>query len=205
MPTRRPVPIRRRAAACRVGNHLRRIEAPVAPQPMALLARAIRAVERKRPRLQLRERWRRNSDTPASASTAALRRSPRPPSPGRSPASSPSRSSFQALLDSGLHQQPVHHHFDGVVLALVERDLFVERPQHAVDACAHENPAALSFSSSFLYSPLRPRTIGARTMIRSSVFSASTCCRICSRRLRRDRVPQTGQCGTPIDEYSSRR
>ena len=35
--------------------------------------------------------------------------------------------------------------------------------------------------------------------------SASTCCRICSVLCRAISKPQSGQCGTPIDEYSSRR
>ena len=43
---------------------------------------------------------------------------------------------LQALLDPRLYQQPVHHYFDGVILAFVERDLLVERTQHAIDARA---------------------------------------------------------------------
>ena len=43
---------------------------------------------------------------------------------------------LQALLDPGLDHQAVHDHFDGMVLAFVERDLFVQRTQHAVDARA---------------------------------------------------------------------
>src|ERR1035438_7996117 len=45
---------------------------------------------------------------------------------------------------------------------------------------ARTNPWRASFSRSFLYSPLRPRTTGASTMMRSSGFKASTCCKICS-------------------------
>ena len=49
---------------------------------------------------------------------------------------------FQALFDLGLDQQPVDHHFDGVILAPVERDLLVERPQHAVDRARARIPGA---------------------------------------------------------------
>ena len=70
---------------------------------------------------------------------------------------------------------------------------------------ARTNPCRASFSRSFLYSPLRPRTIGASTMMRSSGLSASTCCRICSVVWREISLPHTGQCGTPMEEYSTRR
>ncbi len=45
---------------------------------------------------------------------------------------------------------------------------------------ARTNPCRASFSSSFLYSPLRPRTMGARIITRSCVRIAITCSRICS-------------------------
>ena len=45
----------------------------------------------------------------------------------------------QAMLDSRLHQQPVDHQLDGVVLALVQLDLVVgDVAQLAVDAGARE-------------------------------------------------------------------
>ena len=117
---------------------LRRIERPRAAQPVALLAGAVRAVEGERPRLQLRN---------AGAALRAgqlLRIQPLLAVHHRNqhqPVGQLGRrldGSFQALFDTRLHQQPVHHHLDGVVLALVQRNVFVERAQHAVDARAHE-------------------------------------------------------------------
>ena len=43
---------------------------------------------------------------------------------------------LQAFLDPRFYQQPVHYHFDGVILAFIEGDLFIERTQNAVDARA---------------------------------------------------------------------
>ena len=111
----------------RVHDHLRRIETPAASQAHARLARAKRTVERKRPRLELRHARAAFRDTPASANTAAPARSPPPPAPAR-PASlvAVSIDASRRFSDFRLDQQPVHHHLDGVILALVERDLFVE-------------------------------------------------------------------------------
>ncbi len=79
-----------------VGNHLRRIEIVLAAQPVALRASSIHAVERKRPRLQLRH-------ADAAIRTRQLlriklsrRRRPPRPAPARPPASSPARPTFPA-------------------------------------------------------------------------------------------------------------
>ena len=121
-----------------VHDHLGRIEGPLAAQARALLAGAVRAVEGKRARLQLRN---------AGAAFRAgqlLRIQPLFAVHHRDQHQAVGQfgrrldGGFQALLDARLHQQPVHHHFDGVIPALVERDLFVERAQHAIDAGAHE-------------------------------------------------------------------
>ncbi len=45
---------------------------------------------------------------------------------------------FEAVFDSGLHQQAIHDHLDGVILALVERKVVLEVHQFAVDAGAGE-------------------------------------------------------------------
>src|SRR5262249_35978945 len=45
---------------------------------------------------------------------------------------------LQPLGDAGFDQQAVDHDLDGVIAALVQRDLFVERAQFAVDARARE-------------------------------------------------------------------
>ena len=45
---------------------------------------------------------------------------------------------FEAFFRARLERQTIHHDLDGVVLALVERDFFVERAEHAIDAGAHE-------------------------------------------------------------------
>ena len=121
-----------------IDDHFGRVEGPLAAQAVTLLAGAVRAVEGERARLQLRN---------AGAAFGAgqfLRIQPlfavdhrdQHQAVGQLGGGLDGR--FQPLLDARLHQQAVHHHFDGVVLALVERDVFVERAQHAVDARAHE-------------------------------------------------------------------
>src|SRR6266404_3176661 len=61
-----------------------------------------------------------------------------------------------------------------------------------------------SFSSSFLNSPFRPRTMGARTITRSPSGRLRTFCTICSTLCRVMAAPQTWQCGTPIEENRRR-
>ena len=46
---------------------------------------------------------------------------------------------FEAVFDSGLHQQAIHDHFDGVVLALVEGEVVLQVHQFAIDAGAGES------------------------------------------------------------------
>src|SRR5215207_3674419 len=65
---------------------------------------------------------------------------------------------------------------------------------------ARRNPSFWSFSSSFLNSPLRPRTTGASTMTRSPSGSESTLWTICSTDWRVMGAPQTWQCGWPMEE-----
>ena len=105
---------------------------------MALLAGAVGTVERKRARLQLR-----NAGAAFGAGQflriqalfavdhhdqhqpiGELRRS--------------FDRGFQALFDAGLDQQPVHHHFDGVILAFIERDIFVQGTQNPIDTRSYE-------------------------------------------------------------------
>ncbi len=45
---------------------------------------------------------------------------------------------FEAVFDSRLHQQAIHNDFDGVVLALVEREVVLQVHQFAIDAGAGE-------------------------------------------------------------------
>ena len=46
--------------------------------------------------------------------------------------------SFEALFGARLERQAIDHDFDGVILALVERDFFIQRAEHAIHAGAHE-------------------------------------------------------------------
>ena len=109
-----------------VHHHLGRVESPRAAQPVAFLAGAVGAVERKRARLQLRN---------AGAALGAgqfLRIQPLLAVHHRDQHQPVGQlgggvdRGLQALFDSRLHQQPVYHHFDGVIPALVEHDVFVE-------------------------------------------------------------------------------
>ena len=73
---------------------------------------------------------------------------------------------------------------------------------------ARVNPARASFSSSCRYSPLRPRTTGARIIRRSPGRASSplkTDCTICSADCRVMARPQFGQCGVPIELNTTRR
>ncbi len=58
---------------------------------------------------------------------------------------------FQAFFRTGLQWQTIDDYFDGVVLALVERDFFVERAKRAVHAGAHESLAEEFFEILFVF------------------------------------------------------
>ncbi len=70
---------------------------------------------------------------------------------------------------------------------------------------ARVKPRARSAASSFLNSPLRPRTIGARTLIRSSEGNAWTRSRIWVSDCEEISLPHWGQCGVPMFAKSRRR
>ena len=100
---------------------------------MTLRAGAVSAVEGKRSRLQLRH-------ADAAIRTRQLRRIelliPAHHRNLHQPARQLHRQTdrqFQPVLDSGLHQQPVDHDFDGVVFSLVQRNVIFEIDQFAVD------------------------------------------------------------------------
>ena len=67
------------------------------------------------------------------------------------------------------------------------------------------NPCWSSASSSSRNSPLRPRTSGAYTVIRSPDACATMRSTICSAVWRVIGSPHLGQCGWPTDAYSRRR
>ena len=66
-------------------------------------------------------------------------------------------------------------------------------------------PSARSSSKSLPYSPLRPRTTGARTMKRSPSSSSMTWSMICSALWPAIGAPQLKQWGLPTRDHSSRR
>ena len=130
----------------RIHNHFAGIERPPVSQTRAGLARAVRAVEGERPRLELR-----NAGA-AFRARELLRVEPLFAIDDRDQHQAVGQlgggfdRSFQALLDAGLYQQAVDDHFDGVISALVERrNIIVERAQHAIDARAHETLARQFF------------------------------------------------------------
>src|SRR2546421_10258374 len=108
---------------------------------------------------------------------------------------------LEARGDARLDEQAVDDHFDRVVLAFVDDREIVEREQLTVDA--HADVAVLCEFFEFrimILAPLRPRTMGARIMMRSSGLQISPCrmdCTICSLDWRVMGLPQFGQCGTP--------
>ena len=119
-----------------IGNHLGGVEGPFAAQSMTFLASSVRTVEGERSRLQLR-------NTGAAFGTRQLLRvqaflavdhDDQHQAVGELGGGLDGR--LQAFLDAGLDQQPVHHNFDGVILAFIERDVLIEGTQNAIDARA---------------------------------------------------------------------
>ena len=144
------------------------IEGPLAAQPVAVFAGAVRAVEGERARLELRHAG------AAFGARQLLRVEPlfavdhrdQHQAVGQLGGGLDGR--FQALLDARLHQQPVHHHLDGVVLALVERGS-LRRASAARRRCARgRSPGARAFPDPSCIRPCGRARSGARIMMRSS-------------------------------------
>ena len=108
-------------------------------------------------------------------------------------------------LDAGLDDQPIDDDVDRVVLAAAS-SLMSSSSERSWPSIADLREAARrSAASSFLNSPLRPRTIGASTLMRSSVGRQHHHVDDALERLRAISRPQFGQCGTPMLAKSSRR
>ena len=119
-----------------IRDHLRGIEIVAAAEAVAFGTSSIHAVERKRARLELRH-------ADAAIRTGQLLRIKLLIAADHGDLHQPARQlhrqsdrHFQAMLDARLHQQTVDHHFDGVVLALVEIEVVIEVHHFAVDAGA---------------------------------------------------------------------
>ncbi len=125
--------------------------------------------------------------SPFSASTETIATSV--PYLNATPRESARRASIPARMISA-----VDHHLDGVRVGAGPGDVFVEVAQLAVDPRAHEAGRA-QLEQLLRYSPLRPRTIGARTCTRlrsgSAEHRSTICCTVCGAIGR----PQRGQCG----------
>ena len=72
------------------------------------------------------------------------------------------------------------------------------RPRTSPSTWTRAKPSARSSSKSLPYSPLRPRTSGARTLKRVPGSSSSTWSTICSSDCPSMGRPQLGQCGWPM-------
>ena len=187
-----------------IGDHLRRIEIIAAAEAVTLGASSIHAVERKRARLELR-----HADAAIRAgqllgiellfaahhrnlhqATGQLHRQP--------------HRHFQAMLDAGLHQQAVDHHFDGVILALVEIQIVIQIHDFAVDAGPRVAvlEQRLHLFLEFAFAPAHDRRQHHHAVFRSS---AITRCTICSADWRLIGRPHLGQCGTPMEANNRRR
>src|SRR4030081_612605 len=105
---------------------------------MTLRASAVSAVERKRPWLKLRHAdpaiWAR--ETRRVKSFVAINH--RDENQSSAKFHGQRYRLFQPVLDSGLHQQSVDNHFDGVVLALVECEIIFQIHQFAIHPGAGE-------------------------------------------------------------------
>ena len=121
-----------------IDNHLGRIQIVAASEAVALGTGSVGTVERERSRLQLR-----NADAAVGAGEARRIEGFVSVDDGDQDETAaefhgqPDRE-FEAVFDSGLHQQAIHDDFDGVILALVEREVVLKVHQFAVDAGAGE-------------------------------------------------------------------
>ena len=121
-----------------IHNDFGGIEIVAAAQAVTLRTRAVRTVERKRARLQLR-----NADAAIGTGQArGIQRlftvHDRDQNQAAAQLHRQSDRQFQPVLDTGLHQQAINHDFDGVILALVETEIVFQIDQFAIDARAGE-------------------------------------------------------------------
>ncbi len=100
------------------------------------------------------------------------------------------------LVREGLQDDAIDYGFDGVVLALFEAHALCDLG-HLRRRCGHGSPADRALPSSSRNSPLRPRTMGAITVMRSPGERAATRSTICSADCRVIGRWQFGQCGWP--------
>src|SRR6267378_432303 len=115
-----------------VDDDLGGVKIVLAAQAMTLGARAIRAIERERARLEL-------GDVDAAVGTCQARGVERLLSSDYRDLYQPTRQlhrqpdgHFQSMLDSGFYQQAVDHHLDGVILALVQIDFVLQVQQFSI-------------------------------------------------------------------------
>ncbi len=117
-----------------ISDHFRGIEIVTAAEAVALRASSIQAVEGKRARLQLRH-------ADAAIRTSQLLGIKLFVAADHSHLYQASRQLhrvanrlFQPVLNPRLYQEPVHHNFDGVVLAFIEVEIVLQIDQFAVNA-----------------------------------------------------------------------
>ena len=119
-----------------IDNHARGIEIVFRAEAVAGRASAVRRIEAERSRLELR-----NGDAAVGAGQLFGKdvvgaADDRNRDKSRRQLQRRRDRLLEARGDSGLHQQPIDHHFDRVILPLVEHRNFVELHQLAVDARA---------------------------------------------------------------------
>src|SRR5215510_6011206 len=122
-----------------VDDDLRRVHFILRPQTVTLFARAVSRIERERPRLKLRDRDAAIDAGHPFGIEPLFAVDDRDDDYAVGQLCGGAHRLFQSLSDAGLDQQTVDHDLDGVIAALVQRDLFVERSQFAVNAGARES------------------------------------------------------------------
>ena len=114
-----------------------------------------------------------------------------------------SRAIRSAAADALLDDHAIDQDLDRVVLALVEQDVLVERPELAVDPGPRKSSSSQG-GKVLLELALRPRTTGAMTLMRSSAGTWRTTSTMRSRDCD-DLVVAHRTVGTPIFANSNRR
>ena len=108
---------------------------------------------------------------------------------------------LQPLLNPGLDQQAVNHHFNRVVLAFIKLDFiqfFVQMAKFAVNARAHKTVLRQlgQFFFEFAFASAHQRRHDHDAIFGFQLHHAL---HNLVRRLAADRFPHCGQCGTPTE------
>ena len=199
----RPATSRGRGRPARVDLHL-------GSEPGAALAGAVGRVEREDPRLELGDRPARGRGRRTSREYSVVPGSPSPSGtvsistmPSARPTAVSIESASRLRTSSRMTRRSTTTEMS--CLYFLSRTISSSSIRSSPSTLTRWKPSARSSSKTLPYSPLRPRTIGARTMKRAPSASSMTWSMICSADWPATGLPQMWQCGWPIRDHSRRR